>query len=132
MSQENVELVRRNNEAYNQRDLGAYLDTVAETVTFRSRFSAMDSRVYRGRDDLRRYFAELDEVWSRYEMNLERLVDAGDRVAGLFHLHAVGRESGLRLEERPGVVFTLHAGKVVQIDAYATQAEALAAVGLSE
>jgi ketosteroid isomerase-like protein len=132
MSQENVEVVRRNNEAYNRRDLGAYLDTVAETVTFRSRFSAMDNRVYRGRDEMRRYFAELDEVWSRYDMGLERLVDAGDRVAGLFHLHAVGRESGLRLEEHPGVVFTLRGGKVVQIDAYATQAEALEAVGLSE
>ena len=35
MSQENLEIVRRNNDAYNRRDLGAYLDTVAETVTFR-------------------------------------------------------------------------------------------------
>ncbi len=132
MSQENLEIVRRNNDAYNRRDLGAYLDTVAETVTFRSRFSVMDHRVYRGRDDISRYFAELDEVWSRYEMNLERLVDVGARVAGLFHLHAVGRESGLQLEEHPGVVFTLDAGKVVQIDAFATQAEALEAVGLSD
>ena len=132
MSQENVEVVWRNNDAYNRRDLGAYLDTVAETVTFRSRFSVMDRRVYRGRDDLRRYFAELDEVWARYEMQLERLVAVGTRVVGLFHLRAAGRESGLQLEEHPGVVFTLHAGKVVQIDAYATQSEALEAVGLSE
>jgi ketosteroid isomerase-like protein len=132
MSQENVEVVRRNNEAYNRRDLDAYLDTVADAVVFTSRFSVMDRRSYRGHDELRRYFAELDEVWSRYEMNLERLVDVGTRVAGLFHLQAVGRESGLRLEERPGVVFTLDAGKVVQIDAYATQAQALEAVGLSE
>jgi ketosteroid isomerase-like protein len=65
-------------------------------------------------------------------MNLERLVDAGPRVVGLFHLQAIGRESGLELEEYPGVVFTLDAGKVVQIDAYPTQAEALEAVGLRE
>jgi ketosteroid isomerase-like protein len=132
MSQENVRIVRRNNEAYNRRDLDAYLDTVADSVLFTSRFSVMDRRSYRGHHELRSYFAELDEVWSRYHMGLERLVDAGDRVAGLFHLHAVGRESGLRLEEHPGVVFTLRGGKVVQIDAYATQAEALEAVGLSE
>ena len=86
MSQDNLEIVRRNNDAYNRRDLGAYLDTVADTVTFRSRFSVMDHRVYRGRDDISRYFAELDEVWSRYEMQLERLVAVGPRVAGLFHL----------------------------------------------
>jgi ketosteroid isomerase-like protein len=130
MSQANLEIVRRNNDAYNARDLAAYLDTVAESVTFRSRFSAMDSVVYRGHDDLRGYFDELDEVWSRYEMALQRMVSQGDRVAALFHLYAVGRESDLRLEERPGVVFTLEGGKIVQIDAYPTQAEALAAIGL--
>jgi ketosteroid isomerase-like protein len=130
MSQANLELVRRNNDAYNARDLTAYLDTVAESVTFHSRFSAMDRVIYRGHDDLRRYFGELEEVWSRYEMCLERMVPVGDRVAALFHLYAVGRESELQLEERPGVVFTLEAGRIVQIDAYPTQAEALGAVGL--
>jgi ketosteroid isomerase-like protein len=130
MSQANLELVRRCNEAYNARDLAAYLDTVAESVTFRSRFSAMDRVVYQGHDALRRYFGELDEVWSRYEMSLQRMVPKGDRVAALFHLYAVGRESDLRLEERPGVVFTIEEGKIVQIDAFPTQAEALEAIGL--
>src|SRR5215207_7288546 len=49
---------------------------VAESVTFRSRFSAMDRLVYRGHCAARRYFAELDEVWSRYEMRLQRMVPA--------------------------------------------------------
>jgi ketosteroid isomerase-like protein len=132
VSQDNVEIVQRNNDAYNRRDLDAYLDTVSEVVQFHSRFSAMDRRVYRGHDDLRRYFAELDEVWSRYEMKLERAIPVGPRVAGLFQVSAVGRESAVEMEEHPGVVFTLEAGKIVQIDAYATQAEALEAVGLSE
>jgi ketosteroid isomerase-like protein len=95
MSRANLELVRRNNDAYNARDLAGYLDTVAESVRFESRFSAMDSVIYRGHDDLRRYFAELDEVWSRYEMRLERMIPVDDRVAALFHLMAVGRESDL-------------------------------------
>ncbi|HEX3279319.1 MAG TPA: nuclear transport factor 2 family protein [Thermoleophilaceae bacterium] len=130
MSQANLELVRRCNDAYNARDVAAYIDTVAESVTFRSRFSAMDRVVYRGYDAMRRYFKELDEVWSRYEMALQRMVPVGDRVVGLFHLYAVGRESDLQLEERPGVVFTIADGKIVQIDAFPTQAEALAEVGL--
>jgi ketosteroid isomerase-like protein len=131
MTQANVELVRRNNDAYNRRDLRAYLETVSESVRFRSRFSAMDDRGYRGHEDLRRYFVELDEVWQRYEMNLQRLVEAGAKVVGLFHLEAIGRESDVELEEYPGVVFTLQRGKIVQIDAYPTQAEALEAAGLS-
>jgi ketosteroid isomerase-like protein len=132
MSQENVELVRRNNDAYNRRDVGAYLETVSESVSFRSRFSVMDNRGYRGHEELRRYFVELDEAWQRYEMALERLVDGGAKVVGLFHLEAVGRESGLELEEYPGVVFRAEAGRIVQIDAYPTHAEALEAAALSE
>jgi hypothetical protein len=76
MSQENVEVVRRTMDAYNTRDLPAYFDMLSESVRFQSRFSAM-GRVYHGHDDLRRYFAELDEVWFRYEMRVLRLVPAG-------------------------------------------------------
>jgi ketosteroid isomerase-like protein len=130
MSQENVEIVKRNNDAYNRRDLDAYLDTVSESVSFRSRFSAMDRRTFQGHGDFRRYFVELDEAWSRYEMKLERAVPVGAQVVGLFHLYAVGRASGIPVEEEPGVVFTVEAGKVVQIDAYPTQGEALESVGL--
>jgi ketosteroid isomerase-like protein len=104
---------------------------LAESVTFRSRFSAMD-RVYRGHGDLRRYFVELEEVWSRYEMRVERLVPAGRQVAALCHLYAVGRESDLQVEEDSAVVFTVEGGKVVGIDAYPTHAEALDAAGLRE
>ena len=132
MSRENVELVQRNHDAYNRRDLGAYLETVSESVSFRSRFSVMDDRGYHGHEELSRYFVELDEAWQRYDMNLERLVDGGAKVVGLFQLEAVGRESGLELEEYPGVVFTAEAGRIVQIDAYPTHAEALEAAGLSE
>jgi ketosteroid isomerase-like protein len=129
MSQANLELVRRNNDAYNARDLTAYLETVAESVTFESRFSAMDRVVYRGHDALRRYFGELDEVWSRYEMKAERMVAAGEQVAMLCHLFAIGRGSDLELEEHPGVVFTLDRGKIVEIAAFPTHAEALATLG---
>jgi ketosteroid isomerase-like protein len=131
MSQENLDIVRRNNDAYNARDVGAVLATLSESVTFRSRFSAMDSRAYHGHEDMRRYFADLEETWSRYEMQLERMVEVGSKVVGLFHLHAVGRESGVEVEEEPGVVFTVEAGKVVAIDSFPSQAQALESVGLS-
>ena len=131
MSQENVEVVRRTMDAYNTRDLRAYFDMLSESVRFRSRFSPM-GRVYRGHDEVRRYFAELDEVWSRYEMRVLRLVPAGRQVAALCHLYAVGRESDLQVEENSAIVFSLEAGKIVRIDAYPTHAEALEAAGLPE
>ena len=88
-------------------------------------------RVYRGHDDLRRYFAELDEVWSRYEMRVQRLVPAGRQVAALCHLYAVGRASDLQVEDS-AVVFTVEARKIVRITTYPTHAKALEAVGQRE
>ena len=118
-------------DAYNARDLVRYLQDVSESVRFQSRFSAIDSVIYTGHADMRRYFANLEEVWSRYEMQLERMVPAGDRVGALCHLYAVGRDSELQLEEYPGVVFTIEAGTIVQIDSYQTHAETLAAMGVA-
>lgn len=117
-------------DAYNARDMPVYLGLVSDSLEFRSRFTAMDSVVYRGHDGLRQYFAQLDEVWSRYEMEPRRLVPAGERVVALCHLYAVGRESDLMVEEDSAVVFTLKDGKVVGIDAYPTHGDALDAVGL--
>jgi uncharacterized protein len=125
VSQPNIDLVRRNHDAYNRRDLETYLDTVAPDVVFQSRFSGLNQRVYRGHDGVRRYFEELDEIWSSYEMRLERVLEVGDLVIALFQLQAVGRESGLELQEQSGVVFTLADGKVVAIDAFASHADAL-------
>jgi ketosteroid isomerase-like protein len=130
VSEENVEIVRRTMDAYNARDLPAYFELVSDSIRFQSRFSAVDDVTYSGHAELRRYFANLDEVWSRYEMQVERLVAVGDRVAALCHLHAVGRDSDLHLEEHPGVVFTVEAGKVVAMDSCKTHEETLATAGL--
>ena len=131
MSQENLEIVRRAMDAYNARELTAYLAEISDSVRFQSRFSAIDSVIYNGHADMRRYFANLDEVWSRYEMQLERMVPEGNQVAALCHLYAVGRDSDIQLEEHPGVVFTIEAGTIVAMDSYSTHADALAAIGLS-
>jgi ketosteroid isomerase-like protein len=128
VSQENLEIVRRTMDAFNARDLASYLALLSESVSFQSRFSAIDRVTYQGHDGLIRYFTELDEVWSRYEMQVQRMVAEGPRVAAVCHLYAVGRESDLELEEYPGVVFTLEASAITRIDAYTTHAETLAAL----
>jgi ketosteroid isomerase-like protein len=130
MSQENLEIVQRTMDAYNARDLTTYFAAISESIRFQSRFSAIDV-IYNSHADMRRYFANLEEVWARYEMQVERMVPAGARVAVLCHLYAVGRDSDLQLEEYPGVLFTLEAGTIVQIDSYQTHAETLAALGVS-
>lgn len=130
MSQENVEVVRRNIEAYNARDIEAYVDTVSASLSFHSTFGGVEGRTYHGHEGARQYFRDLDEAWKDYRLLPEDFVDAGDRVVGLFHVVAEAHISGIRLERRLGVVYTVDAGKITDIDSYTTREAALEAAGL--
>jgi len=62
----------------------------------------------------------------------EKLTEIGDRVLATVTMTARGRESGVELRQVLGHVWTLRDGLVVRVEAYASAAEALEAVGLSE
>jgi ketosteroid isomerase-like protein len=133
VSRENLDLVRRNIDAYNRRDIGDYLETVAEELVFHSQFGGVDARTYHGRAGAREYFQDLAEAWHDYRVQPQELLDAGDdRVVGLLCVTAEAERSGIKLERRLGTVFTVRAGRIVAIDGYTTRAEALEAAGLSE
>ena len=79
MSQENVEIVRRCSEFWTSRDF-AYLAEVAdpEVVIDMSR-NVFNPGVYRGLDGFRRFVEQVDEMWERFEAEVEELIDAGSR-----------------------------------------------------
>jgi ketosteroid isomerase-like protein len=61
MPQENVEIVRRWNDAYNRRDLETLLELTDPDFEFRSVFVGMES-VFRGYDGLREYFDGIESA----------------------------------------------------------------------
>lgn len=133
MSEENVDVVRRNIEAYNARDIDAYVDTVAESLVFHSTFGGIEGRTYRGHAGARQYFRDLADAWRDYSLLADDYVGAGDDVVvGLFRVVADAHRSGIHLERRLGVIYTVRDGKIVGIDSYTTREEALRAAGLSE
>jgi hypothetical protein len=61
------------------------------------------------------------------------LVDAGDRVVGLFHLRMRGHYTGIDMASgKYAMVFTFRDGLIVHAKFYGRQAEALEAAGLGE
>jgi hypothetical protein len=60
MSQENVELVRSSIEAYGT---DAYLAFMAEDVEVHPDSSLPEAKPFRGRDEFRRFLAEIDQGW---------------------------------------------------------------------
>jgi hypothetical protein len=58
----NVELHRRFIEAFNAHDLDAFIAHFDPSAEFRSVFAAVGGAVYRGHDELPRYFRDLTDV----------------------------------------------------------------------
>ena len=132
MSQETVEVVRELAKAWRGDDRDAWLAMWDEAAEFYPLRSQLEGRSYRGHEGLRRFMAELDEVWGRVRFEVDEIRDAGEQVVALAHFRARGRASSVELLYPIGIVLTVRQGLVVFARFCSDPSEALEAVGLSE
>ena len=133
MSKENVEIVRRVYEAAGGRDAASILALYDPDVDLdATRMGVGDLGVYHGHEGLRSLFREFREVWGEINFDYEELIDAGERVISVVTRHVHGQASGVALDQRFSLVWTLRGGKVARVVWFRTRAEALEAAGLSE
>src|SRR4030081_2657459 len=112
MSQENVEIVRQQVEAFNRRDFEACqaLSTPdVELVTLRA---ALEGAAYCGPDAFARALTDFDESWEDLRYEVQEIRPAGDHVVAIGHLLGRGRESGVTVEAPLAALFGLRAGKI--------------------
>jgi ketosteroid isomerase-like protein len=130
MSAENLEIVRRLVEAFNDRDLdamSAVVDPEGELHTLRAQ---LEGRPYRGHAGLRQMFSDFDQDWEFVQLEAEELRETGDQVVILGRLRARGRTSRVDLDVPIGFVWRLRGGKAVYGRTFSEQADALRAAGL--
>jgi len=133
MSQENVEIVHRAFAAYGRGDIEETLADIDPDGELHSAIiGGAEGNVYRGHDGFRRWHAEAEAAFEELTTELTEFRDLGDRVVGLGHVHARGRESGLELDSVTGWIFTLRDGKVVKAEGFLSVERTLEAAGLSE
>jgi ketosteroid isomerase-like protein len=131
MSEENVEIVREAHERFTKTGQPIWERIDADTEVFDH--DIPDARnPYRGVDGVTDWLSDFAEAWDSYGMEVERLIDAGDRVVSLFRIRAVGAGSGVSVDRGDGMVWTFRDGKLARLDYFNDQAEALEAAGLSE
>jgi hypothetical protein len=53
------------------------------------------------------WLADFAESWNCYEMEVERFIDAGDRVVSLVRIQAEGAASGVEVTRGDAIVWTL-------------------------
>jgi ketosteroid isomerase-like protein len=137
VSEQNVEIVRRRNDAADRRDAEATLSAYDPDVELdASRLGvaglAGRGRVYHGHEGLRIFFREWHEAWEQVEYRCEELIDAGEHVISLMTYRGRGRVSGAEVELPVAIVETFNEGKIARVVWFLTREDALQAAGLAK
>ena len=131
MSQENVEVMRRSYDAFNRRDLAAFLGLMDAEVEAVSRLAAMEGG-YHGHDGIRRWWRNPLDAFPDFAVEIVDVRDPGDLTVATLRIHARGANSDTPIEDRIWLLTRWQRGKCTRWCTYETEAEALEAVGLQE
>ena len=133
MSQENVEQYRRLAEAFQGRDLDAFLAFFDPDVAFAPRSAAVHvGSPYHGHDGIRRWWESMFSVFSEYVAEIDEVRDLGNVTFGRTRLLGRGIGSGVAVEQAQWHVVEWRDGVVVHWLTLPSEAEALEAAGLTE
>ena len=133
MSQENVELHRRTYEAFNARDVEAFIAYCDPQIEFHSTFAAVGGAVYHGHDGLRKWHRDLEEAWGEHiRVEPEAYFDLGEHTLAFHVLHGRGRQSGAAVVMPYAGVARWRDGICVYWKAYGDREDALRDLGVSE
>jgi ketosteroid isomerase-like protein len=132
VSEQNLEIVQRGFEAFNERGVEGilpFIDRDFEATTPPDLASEPDT--YRGREGVRRWFDSFFEVMDQIRWDAHQFHEAGDRVVVEFTLRARGKTTGLDFGQDAVMVWSLRDGKATRVELFPTLDEALAAARTS-
>jgi ketosteroid isomerase-like protein len=131
MSQENVELVRREYVALADRDWAALGDIWHPDIEY----EALDPATYRGYEEMRTGFMGWSDLFAEWWVRADKIVEAGDHVAVVESYGGrgmKGSDADAELEQSVARLISFKAGKIWRSKEYRTLDQALEAAGLSE
>jgi ketosteroid isomerase-like protein len=132
MSQQTVEIVQRAIAAYMRDDEATLRELVAPDVVISMRPDQPDAREHHGYDGMLRASAEWLEAWDEQTFEAARVWDAGDFVFVGARETGRGKISGVPMEHESTFVYTLSQDRIVRIQIFGSEREALEAVGPTE
>jgi len=136
MSRENVDTIREMFAVLNERGphaaTNAFGHLLAPDFGLEEAAGLPDPAAYTGREAFIANIAKLEESFKELRLEPLEVMDLGDKVVVVVSLSGRGRESGAPVEANFAQLWSLRDGKAVSLHDYATKAEALEAVWLSE
>lgn len=132
MSRENVELVRRQLDAFNRGDRNAWLASLDENYEITPILEWPGARAIRGGEDGWKFYLDIAETLTFERAHVE-FVDAGaNKVLGHQRHVARGQSSHANVELDYWIITTVRAGKIVSDEWFTDRAQALQALGLQD
>lgn len=124
----NVEMVRRAHDHFGRTGQPYWEINDPEIEVFD--YDIVDAaNPYRGNEGVVRWLGDFEQSWDSYAMDLQDVVDAGDRVMSLFRIHAVGAGSGVPVERGDAMIWTFRDEKLVRLEYFNDQRKAREALG---
>ncbi len=132
MSKENVELGLRALDAFNRRDVDAFVALLSTEVVWEENPVLPGLRdVYRGRAEVREWMLAVLEVWEDFHAEASEITELGDdRVFAEAVLRARGKGSGVPVELRFWTVYWFAESTITRRQVFWTRDLALEAAGL--
>ena len=133
MSKENIEILRRADEAFQRGDLKAALADMDEDITASRVAPLPDIKTYEGHEGMRQMLLDWVEGFDDFAMSAQEYIGVNDRqVLVRFRQRAQGTQSGVPIEADFWFLYTFRNRKAVRMDVYHSKHQALEAAGLSE
>ncbi len=133
MSQENVEIIARMIEGFNEHGIAATgAEFFADAVEFHEPPEQPGARVARGREATVEFFAAFDAAWEEHRSDPEEIRAVGAERVLLLSVERFQGRDGIQVAQPAGTIFTLRHGKIVLWQAFWDRETALEAAGLRE
>jgi ketosteroid isomerase-like protein len=130
MSLENVEVVRHIYGAWGKDGTPVGSGLLDPDIEWVNPPDAVERGTRQGLDAFGAAAASVSDTFEGVGVDIDEMLDAGDRVVVLATLHGRGRGSGADLERRQGYVWTVRDGKAIRFEWFTTPDDALRAAGL--
>jgi ketosteroid isomerase-like protein len=133
-SADNVELLRRFYESFNQKDLDSVLELCTDDVEVYKDPEVVEmvaAFTPRGQERVAQYLRGWLDSWDDYHARPEEFLQAGEEVAALTQARARGRNSQFEIEGEMADVFTVREGRIARFRLYVQRHTALDALGIA-
>jgi ketosteroid isomerase-like protein len=131
MPQDIAPLVRQAHDAFNRRDLDAFMGMCGPEFSFRASFEGVELGGYEGAEGIRRWWHDTDQAFVRIRLDVSGIEAHGDVALVHGRGSGLGRASGGEVGWPLAHVVRVRDGRLASWELFQTTAQAARAAGLA-